>query len=71
MVGGNTQIVKALCGCNNRIFGIVHDVFMWKRGEVILNFGTDDTQRMIRLGVQSFTDEGGDVRRDVIVGMIG
>lgn len=67
----DSQVVEALFGGYNGIFGIVDGVLVRKRCKVLLNLGTDDSNGMIGTSVQSLTDEGGYVRWDVVVGVFG
>jgi hypothetical protein len=53
------------------VFGIVNGkLLMGQRREVLLNFGANDANGMVRTGVQSFTNQSGNVGRDIVVGMV-
>lgn len=70
MVGGDTQIVKALSGGHNWIFGIVDCIIMGEIGKVLLYFGTDNSNGVIGFEMQTLAYQGGNVWWDVVVRMI-
>lgn len=71
MIGVDAQIVKALCGGDDGIFGVVNGVFVGLGGEVFLDLGADDSDGVVGFGVQSLAYEGGDVGWNVVVFVIG
>ena len=70
MIGGDAQIIKALCGGNDGIFGIVDGIIVRECGKVLLNFGADDPNGMVGFEMQPLAYEGGDVRGNVVFGVI-
>mmetsp|Transcript_10026 Transcript_10026/g.19689 ORF Transcript_10026/g.19689 Transcript_10026/m.19689 type:complete len:265 (+) Transcript_10026:722-1516(+) len=70
VVGGDAEVVEALLGGDDGVFGVVDGVLDGEGGEVFLDFGADDADGVGGPGVQALADEGGDVGGDVVVGVV-
>jgi len=66
----DAEVVEALLRVDDGILRIEHDLIVGEAREVILDFRPNNSDGMIRLGVQSLSDQCGDVWGDVVVGMI-
>ena len=70
MVGIDAKIIETLLGRNDGILGVEDFVIVREGGKVLLDLGPDDADGMVGLGVETAADEGGDVRGDIVVGMV-
>ena len=70
MIGRDSEVVEALLGGNDGIFGVVNGEIVGQGGEVFLDLGTNDANGVIGTGVQSLAHQGGDVGWDVVGGMV-
>lgn len=66
----DSQIVKALLAGNDRILGVEDLVLLVKAVEIVLDLSSDNTDGVVFLGVESSSDKGGNVRRNVVVGVV-
>jgi hypothetical protein len=75
MIGCETQIIKALLGGHNGIFSQekfkMRATRLFLKLKVFLDFGIDDTERMVRLFMETTAYKIGDMSRYIVVGVIG
>ena len=65
------QVVEALLGGDDGVLGVEDLVLLGEGVEVLLDLRPDDADRVVGLGVEAAADEGSDVGRDVVVGVVG
>mmetsp|Transcript_10641 Transcript_10641/g.29927 ORF Transcript_10641/g.29927 Transcript_10641/m.29927 type:complete len:234 (+) Transcript_10641:2148-2849(+) len=70
MVGIDAEIVEALRGRDDGILGVEDLVIVGEGSEVFLNLGSDDADGVVGPGVKTTADEGGNMRGDIVVGMV-
>mmetsp|Transcript_14245 Transcript_14245/g.29763 ORF Transcript_14245/g.29763 Transcript_14245/m.29763 type:complete len:459 (+) Transcript_14245:77-1453(+) len=66
----DSQVVEALGASHDGILGVEDFVFLVERVEIILDLGPDDSDGMVFLGVESSSDQSGNVGRDVVVRVV-
>jgi len=66
----NSQIIKALHAGHDGVLGVEDLVFLIKAVEIVLDLGANNSNGVVFLGVETSSDQRGNVGRNVVVGVV-